>query len=328
MKSLIEAFPQQLKAALHIASAYIFTQPPAAVQQIVIAGLGGSGIGAEIIQNYLSRSLSLPLIVCKDYFLPGFVGEHTLVIACSYSGNTEESLMALEEALTKKARVVVVCSGGQMAAIAREQQLDCILIPSGMPPRACLGYAVVQLLRVLQHYGYVSDAYVQELQQTADFLTEQAEEIEAAGRELAEQLYTKLPIIYADQHISGLATRWRQQINENGKMLAWERVLPEMNHNELVGWRDKDNKYAVVFLQSGLEPERIRQRIAINKEIIKPYTQHIYDVMAKGITYWERAFYLSLLGDWLSWHLAQLRGVDATEVKVIDFLKGSLASTN
>lgn len=328
MRSLIEQFPRQLQEALSIAGKYSFRTSPtsAQVSHIVIAGLGGSGIGAEIVQNYVTPTLRIPLLVCKDYALPGFVNEHTLVIACSYSGNTEESLKAMEQALTKQAMVIAVCSGGKMQAMAEEKDLDCILIPSGMPPRACLGYSMVQLLRILEHYQLIDSTYQAELEQTAAFLNREAAALNQAGKEWAALLYNKLPIIYADQHISGVATRWRQQINENGKMLAWERILPEMNHNELVGWRDTDDRYAVIFLKSGLESPRIGQRMDINKQIIQPYTPHVYEVSATGQTYFERAFYLILLGDWLSWHLAQVRGFDATEVKVIDFLKGELAA--
>src|SRR5690606_17874963 len=207
-------------------------------------------------------------------------------------GNTEESLMAMEEALNKNARVVAVCSGGKMQAIAAREGLDCILIPADMPPRACLGYSMVQLLGILAHYQLINHHYREELQQTAQFLQQEAEALNAAGKEWAERLYNKLPVLYADQHISGVATRWRQQINENGKMLAWERILPEMNHNELVGWRNKDENYAVVFLRSGMESERIRQRMAINRTILAPYTPHIYDIEAKGNSFLDRAFYL------------------------------------
>lgn len=324
MKTLIENFPQQINEALAIGARYAFKNRWKPVSNVVIAGLGGSGIGAEIVQNYVFRELDIPLFVVKDYFLPGFVHEKTLVIACSYSGNTEETLMAFKEAQDKQAQIVCICSGGQLADLAGQQGLDCILIPSDMPPRACLGYSLVQLLYVLWHFEIINNDFEQEIKTAAQFLESEASGIQIEAEELAKKLQGKLPVIYADQQISGIATRWRQQINENGKMLGWERILPEMNHNELVGWRDQQEHLAVVFLQNGSELDRIQKRIAINKKIIQPYANAIYDVVANGSSYWERAFYLILLGDWLSWYLAQLHGVDATEVKVIDYLKGEL----
>jgi glucose/mannose-6-phosphate isomerase len=233
--------------------------------------------------------------------------------------------MAFEEALDKKAQIVCICSGGKLADLANQNHIDCLLIPPGKPPRACLGFSMVQILYVLQYFQVVKDDFISEIKTAISFLEQEANEIEVAAKELAAPLSGKLPVIYADQQISGIATRWRQQINENAKMLGWERILPEMNHNELVGWRDQRADIAVVFLQNGLELDRVQKRIGINKKIIQPYTNAIYEVHAKGDSYFDRAFYLILLGDWLSWYLAQLHGVDATEVKVIDYLKGELA---
>src|SRR5690606_13633794 len=132
-----------------------FRQTSGPKRQILIAGLVGSGIGAEVIQNYLNPGLRVPLVVCKDYAIPGLVDADMLVIVCSYSGNTEETLNAMEQALERQARVVAVTSGGKMAEVAEEKGLDCIRIPAGMPPRACLGYSLVQLLRVLEYYGFI-----------------------------------------------------------------------------------------------------------------------------------------------------------------------------
>ena len=324
MIAYIKEFSNHITEALAIGNQYAFKHAAKPIQNIVLAGLGGSGIGAEIVKNYTHRSAQLPIVLCKDYFLPGFVNEDTLVIACSYSGNTEETIYALNEAHEKKATIVCITSGGQIAEFAHQNNLDLLQIPSGMPPRGCLGLSMVQILFVLNHYGIINDAFKSELPKTVAFLDAQVPQIQAEAQAIVEKINGKMPIIYADEHIGGVATRWRQQFNENSKILGWERIIPEMNHNELVGWKDVNQDLAVFFLHTGRELDRVVKRFEINKNIVQHYTSTIIDVFAKGEQYWDKIMYLILLGDWISWYLAEARGVDAVEVKVIDYLKGAL----
>lgn len=324
MNEYIQEFPEHITEGLQIGRNYQFKHKAEHIQNVVLAGLGGSGIGAEIVANYIDKQLKVPVVICKDYFLPGFVKEHTLVIACSYSGNTEETVMALEEAKNKNAHIVCITSGGKIAAYANEQDIDLLQIPCGMPPRACIGYSFVQILFVLEHYGIIGRGFEPELEQTVSFLNANHADIKALAAEISSKIGDKMPVIYVDQHIAGIGTRWRQQFNENSKILGWERVIPEMNHNELVGWKDQSEHLAVLFLHTGNEFERIVKRFTINKNIVSQYTTTVIDIYAKGESYFEKAMYLVLLGDWISWYLADQRKVDAVEVKVIDYLKKSL----
>lgn len=324
MREYIEEFPQHITEGLKIGKNYTFRNKPTPVKNIVLAGLGGSGIGAEIVANYIDKQLQVPLVICKDYFLPGFVDEHTLVIACSYSGNTEETILALQEAHSRNAQIVCITSGGKIEANARGYEVDLIKIPCGMPPRACIGYSFVQILFVLKHYELINAGFEAELNNTVTFLTSEQEDIKAQAQEVAAQIEGRMPVIYVDQHIASVGTRWRQQFNENSKILGWERVIPEMNHNELVGWKDQSEQLAVLFLHSGDEYERIVKRFEINKSIVSQYTSVVIDVYAKGTTYFDKVLHLILLGDWISWFLAEQRQVDAVEVTVIDYLKKSL----
>jgi glucose/mannose-6-phosphate isomerase len=152
-------------------------------------------------------------------------------------------------------------------------------------------------------------------------------DIQVKAEALAKQVFGKLPVIYADSYMEGVAIRWRQQVNENGKMLGWERVLPEMNHNELVGWRDRNENLAVIFLRNESDYERVQIRVEINKKIIGEYTSSIFEIWSAGNSYLEKALYLIHFGDWFSFYLAQKHHVDAMEVKVIDYLKEKLAKT-
>ncbi len=325
MKKLVLDFPIQLHEAIIIGKNHRFIAHPKEFNNVVVTGLGGSGIGASIVQNYVFDKLKIPFTVNKDYSLPSFVSRKTLVIVCSYSGNTEETLMAMRQAIRKRATVVCITSGGEIAEIANSKRLDCILVPAGMPPRSCLGYSLVQILYVLAHYGLIGYQFEKELKRSVKTLKENEHDIQKKALAVAKKVYGKLPIIYSSGSMEGVAVRFRQQLNENSKILAWHHVIPEMNHNELVGWRDDAQDKAVIILRSNDDFSRVQLRMEINKKVIRKYTPHIIEIQAEGKSYWEQAFYLVHLTDWVSVMLADMRQLDATEVKVIDFLKKSLA---
>jgi glucose/mannose-6-phosphate isomerase len=327
MKQLIADFNIQLQESLIIGQNYRFKAQKGAFKNIILTGLGGSGIGGSIVQNYVFDKSPIPFIVNKDYFLPSFVSKESLVIVSSYSGNTEETVDALQQAIKAKATVVCITSGGKVAQIAGKKDIDCILLPAGMPPRACLGYSMVQVLYTLNHFGYINDGFEKEIKASIKLLNAEEKDIKKKATALAKKLNGKLPIIYSAANFEGVAVRFRQQINENSKMLCWHAAIPEMNHNELVGWRDKDANKAVVILRNEDDYARIQLRMEINKEVFKKYTKNIHEVTSKGKSYFEKAFYLIHLTDWVSVLLADLHNVDATEVKVIDFLKGQLSKS-
>jgi glucose/mannose-6-phosphate isomerase len=186
---------------------------------------------------------------------------------------------------------------------------------------------MVQVLYTLQHFGLVKDNFEKDIKATIKLLKDEVKDIQKQAKAIAKKLIGKTPIIYAASDYEGVAIRFRQQINENGKMLCWHHVIPEMNHNELVGWRDKDNSRAVVILRTEDDYERVQLRMEINKKVIKKYTNSITEIYAKGKSYWEKVFYFIHLTDWVSVYLADLHEQDATEVKVIDFLKAELAKS-
>jgi glucose/mannose-6-phosphate isomerase len=325
MKKLVLDFPIQLQEALIIGKNHRFIASANEFRNVVVTGLGGSGIGGSIVQNYVFDTLTIPFIVNKGYFMPAFVNKHSLVIVCSYSGNTEETLMAYQQAKKAKATIVCISSGGQLTEIANKKNLDCILVPAGMPPRACLGYALVQILFTLAHFGLIDNKFERDIKAAIKTMKAGEENTEKNALSIAKKINGKLPIIYAADNFEGIAIRFRQQLNENSKLLAWHGVIPEMNHNELVGWRDDAKDKAVIILRNEDDFERTQTRMEINKKIFKKYTSTIIEIHSQGKSYWEKAFYLIHLTDWISVLLADLREVDATEIKVIDFLKGSLA---
>lgn len=326
MNELIAAFSQQLKEALTIGSQVTFSAGNFMPKQVIISGMGGSGIGGTIIQNYAASRVNIPVIVNKSYQLPAFADPHSLVIISSYSGNTEETINALEEAIRLNCRIVCITSGGSIAQLASQHQLDCILIPGGRQPRACLGYSMVQLLFVLAGYGLIDYGFEQEIQAAVQLLENHEQAIQNEAKELASWMKGKIPLLYVGDTMQGVAVRWCQQINENGKSLCWHNTIPEMNHNEIEGWEAKREDIAVLFIHNPLDHERVQLRMEVVRQIVSGQTTQVRDLHAEGACYLERALYLIHVGDWVSWYLSLAKEVNANEVKMIDYLKSALTS--
>ena len=324
MNQLVAAFPAQMKEALEIAALFD-TKPNRPFANVVICGLGGSGIGGTILSQLIKDECSCPIVSSKDYSIPGFVDENTLLIACSYSGNTEETLEALSSAVAKNAQIACITSGGKLLEMAKSNNWPHIQIPGGYPPRSAFGFSLVQLFRLSEAFGLFDGAWRGQMESAMNYIQSNQEAIKSEGEKLAEGLYGKMPIIYASSWLDGVATRWRQQINENAKMLCWHHYYPEQNHNELVGWRNEDDRLAVVFLKSKNDHYRVAKRMELSDEVYQKYTPSMYEFTAVGSSKLEQAIHLIHLGDWMSVALADLRGVDSTEVNVIDWFKGELA---
>ena len=325
IKALIKNFPRQLEAAMTLGQQAKLTPVKKEIRNILVSGLGGSGIGGTFVQQWVAHKISLPMAVNHDYFLPAYVNEHTLLMMVSYSGNTEETIHALQEGFQKKAKIVCITSGGKMKVIAEKNELDCIILPGGMPPRACLGYTTIQQLFVLRAYQCISWDFTTALESVVKLLDQAQSAIQEEAQQIAEKLKDKLPIIYSNTAYEAVAIRFRQQINENSKKLCWHHVFPEMNHNELVGWRTPNEQLAVIMLKDEHDYYRIQARMKLTKEVLQQYTATILEINTRGRTYLEKTMYLLHVCDWVSYYLAQRNGFDPTEVAVIDQLKVSLA---
>lgn len=327
MRELTENLPNQIREAMDIASQSKLN-PVKGIKNIVVSGLGGSGIGATIVSNWIFDCCKLPVTINKGYALPHFVKRQTLVICCSYSGNTEETVHVLEKVHQIGSKIIVISSGGKMIEFCKKNGLDYIQIPSGMPPRTCLGYSIVQLMHVLTFQKLVPPRIYKQLTKVPDFLKKEEASIQKLTAKLTEKIHNKLPILYGDERFEGIVVRYRQQLNENAKMLCWHHVIPEMNHNEMVGWRDENNNLAVLFINNGLDFKRNVQRRAINEEAIRKYTPNIYHIPSKGRNLIEQSFYHIFYADLLSIYLAEKRGFEAMEIDVINHLKSTLEKTD
>lgn len=326
MNTLIEKFPAQLKEAMEIGENATILPYEQEINLVYVAGLGGSGIGADFVAELIKDECKIPYLVGKGYTVPAYLNENSLAILSSYSGNTEETLTALKGIEASGAKIIIVSGGGKLIEIAKEKGYDYIQVPGDWPsPRACLGYSMVQQFYILHKLGLISDKFKAQLRSSIDLVNFDMDSIKEKAMHIAKLLHNKIPIIYTTDRMESVAVRFRQQINENSKMLCWHHVIPEMNHNELVGWRDVNNDLAVIFFRNKDDYPRNAVRMDINKEVIYNYTNTVIDVYSKGISLMEKNMYFVHLGDWISWYLSDMRGVDSIEVNVINYLKGELA---
>jgi len=325
MKELVEAFPQHLEEALQIGRNANLRSSTKSFTNIVISGLGGSGIGGKIVSQLVAAKCSVPVNCYSDYVLPGFVNEHTLVIISSYSGDTEETVASFHEAQARGAEVACITSGGKIASLAKEAGLNMILIPGGQPPRAMFGYSAIQQFFVLAAYGFIDRSFEQEVEASISLIRRELDGIRKASAETARAIVSRIPVLYSEAQYEGVAIRWRQQINENSKMLCWHHVFPEMNHNELVGWTGGDNRVAVLLIRNSDDHKRSQVRMEICKKLMGEKCDTIIELWSKGESAIQRSLYLIHLGDWLSIDLAELRNEDAVAIPAIIYLKGELA---
>ncbi|PJB14071.1 MAG: bifunctional phosphoglucose/phosphomannose isomerase [Flavobacteriales bacterium CG_4_9_14_3_um_filter_32_8] len=325
MKELIANFTQHITEAINISKSSALTPFKGKIENVLICGLGGSGIGGTIISQVVADKANCPIVINKDYKIPAFVNQNTLVIACSYSGNTEESIEMLAQAESKNAVIACITSGGKLLEIAQKNKYNSIVIPGGYPPRAAFGLAFPPLFFLLSHYHIIAFDYVTQLNNVVKLIGAEEGNMVAEAKTVTEKLFNKIPVIYADSWFEGVAVRFRQQINENAKMLCWHHVIPEMNHNELVGWTTKNEKLAVVLFRNKDDYFRTQKRMEINKTVFSKYTSTIIEIFSKGNTRLEQALYLIHLGDWISYLLAEKKGIDVTEVDVITNLKNELS---
>ena len=325
MNDYINDFTNHLREAMQIGSAAQLKKSNKTCKNVLICGLGGSGIGGTIVNDVVSSRVSIPILATKDYSIPNFVDDSTLVIASSYSGNTEETLYALEKCMKRNAEICIITSGGKLKDIAIEKNFNHIIIPGGHPPRAMFGYAFTELFYVLTHYGIIDQSFKTDFEKTINLLDAEKADIQSQAKGLAKKMYEQTPVIYVAQGFEGVAVRFRQQINENSKMLCWHHVIPEMNHNELLGWRTNVDNLAVVYFRNKSDFDRNHVRMDINKKVISKYTSNISEVWSKGDSVIENTLYHINLGDWVSWYLSEMNNVDAIEIDVINYLKGELA---
>ena len=337
MLDVIGSFPEQCMEAKEIGSGFRLPRSyKIPYRNIVCTGLGGSAIGSDILRSYLLYEAKVPIFVNRNYLLPAFVGERTLVIVSSYSGDTEETLSAYRDAKKRRAKLIVVTSGGRLRAMADKDGLPVIDIPDGMPPRCAIGYSFFPALIILAKIGIIKNR-TNEIDQTINILKTlkkarigfEIPEKKNTAKKIARALHNKYPIIYASQDSTDcVVTRWRGELAENAKVLSSGNLVPEMNHHEIVGLENPGHpikKLIVVILRDPLDHPRIAKRMEITKMLLSKRGFKVVEVSASGHSRLARIFSLLYIGDFVSFYLAILNRTDPTPVASIAYLKKELA---
>lgn len=323
MRDLIINFPNQLIESVNISKTYEL-QIDRTITNVVICGVGGSGIGGEIVKTWCKDNATIPIEVCHSYDLPKYVSRTTLVIACSYSGNTEETLSALHQALEKNALIIGITSGGKLKELAKQHNFKCIPVPDGHPPRAALAYPLIQVLAILSKAKITTIDVETEITHAAKLIKSDQDAIASKAAELLEMSINKKFLFYSEDQFGPTLLRACQQINENSKELAFFNVIPEMNHNEIVGWANSKEDIFAVFLRSSLENSRNSQRIDFTENSVKNKSL-THSILAKGNTLIEQTLWGIHLFDWLSLLYAESKAIDIEEVFIIEKLKQELS---
>ena len=330
----IKELPAQCKQAWQAAKDFNLPPHYANVDKVVILGMGGSAIGGDLVRSLAQSELKVPVIVHRDYGLPSFVDVRTLVIASSYSGNTEETLSAFEAALGAGYKKLAITTGGRLQELAKAENIPVFKINYQSQPRAALGFSFLPALCFMQRLGFIGDKTadvtetVQLLERLSTRLDEKSPLKRNPAKQLARRLYGRLPVIYGAGITAEVAHRWKTQINENSNAWCSYEVFPELNHNATVGFplpKEIASRVRVVMLRSPDFSNRIKLRYEVTGELLKQAGVAYEAVDSEGKSPLAQMMGLIMLGDFVSYYLAMLYKVDPTPAKAISYLKERLA---
>ncbi|MEE8336136.1 MAG: bifunctional phosphoglucose/phosphomannose isomerase [Candidatus Neomarinimicrobiota bacterium] len=330
MYQAIYDFPDHMVKAAEIGNKINLKRKYSQIRSILVIGMGGSAIGGDIVRALTKNELKVPLKVLRHYCIPAWVNSDTLIICSSYSGNTEESLSAYKAAAKRSKMIVGISTGGQLSNEMKAQGHDIILIPPGYQPRAALALNFIPLLYLLHHLELIGILILSEISGAVDILLKARKNyslhsVSNPALELAQKIYQRLPLIYGETEGTGLiAVRWKGQFNENAKMLAFNNDLPEMNHNEIVGWENNTDilgNISILWLTDKKDHKRTKLRQKITREIIGDLAGDHEIISVDGDNTTERFVHLIHFGDWVSYWCALLHETNPTPVTKIDRLK-------
>jgi len=314
MRQVLLDFPNQVKIGWVLGADITYTD----IENVIVSGMGGSALPGDILKCYLRHELKIPLIVSKDYFLPKFAGKNSLVFVASYSGNTEETISSLKEAARKNCKVVCIASGGKIEEHAKVHNLPFIKIPEGLQPRAAIGYMFFAMLKIIQNCKLI-ESKEKDVERAEKALRKDI--YDELAKKLSAKLVDKIPLIYASDDLGCVAEKWKISFNENSKIHAFYNIVPEMNHNELVGYTNVKGNFHVIIIKDDEDFRRIHDRFKVMKEVIKEHDVPVTEIEIKGDCYLTKIFSAIYIGDWTSYHLALLYGTDPTPVDIVEKFK-------
>lgn len=311
----------------------VISEDGVGISSIVLAGMGGSALAANIIKNWLYDQLVIPFEVVRGYDLPDYVGPDTLVVLSSYSGNTEETLSCYRQAVGQNARIAVITAGGKIMQEAKQNNHILLDLPNDFQPRMAVFAGIKALACLFEDMRLVSTTDLRgQLINASDFLSKVKFEMSPdnednnTAMEIAEKITGKISVIYAGSMLSSAAYKWKIDINENAKQLAFYNTYPELNHNEFQGWLfPKDKNLVALQLQSDLESEQMQKRMNVTKQLLANHGFDPIVVSAQGENRLQQLLSTILLGDYVSAYVAILNGIDPTPVELVEELKKKLA---
>lgn len=323
----------QFEQARYVADIHNPEHDGRAITRVVVAGMGGSALAALLAKSWLKSELTVPFEVVRAYDLPAYVDAQTLVIASSYSGNTEETLAGLDQALDRGAQIGVIASGGQLVERARTKNIACVQLPRGVQPRMGVIYNLRALVALLAHFGVVDRQRYDDIDELSDWLGQESAQWCADvstdknyAKQLALVAVGKTPVFYAGSLMAPVAYKWKISWNENAKNVAFWNELPEFNHNEFLGWTSHpiEKPFVVFDLVSTHEHPQVLKRFAVSDRLLSGMRPKSHTVQLRGDSPLAQMLWASILADFASIYTAILNGVDPTPVAIIEKLKSEL----
>jgi len=312
MIKVLDDFPNQVREAHKLGGETSFP----GIKDIYYFGMGGSAIAGDLLRSLLYSS-PIPVTVIRDYELPKHVSDKSLLIFSSYSGNTEETLSCYKHAVRSFKNILSISSGGKLEEMAKMNRTQHILIKKGLQPRNALAYQFFPLLKVLEKSGIVAAMFeeVSDLIKSLDMI-----KISKMGVELSGKLKDKIPLIYASDRFSPVAYRWKTQLNENAKIMAFSHCFPELNHNELMGYTLVKGDFYCIILKNDEDHRRIMKRMELTKQVIKKAGVEVTEIALKGKTL-TKMFTTILIGDYTSYYLGLRYKLDPAPVRLVEHFK-------
>jgi glucose/mannose-6-phosphate isomerase len=337
MFDVINNFAYQIKEAYDIGNSVDTDNIGRNFNKIVVAGMGGSAIGADLVRSYLLYELKIPLAVIRNYKLPSYIDENTLVILSSYSGGTEETLSVYKDAITNTRNIIIITTGGDLESQAAGYGFPIIKIPKGYQPRAAIAYSFFTLLVLIYKLDLISNKN-KEIEDVIEFIKNRTaiyskfdDDTENNALKIAKIIQGKIPVIYSSSDVlDAVNLRWRCQFEENSKTIGYGNYFPELNHNEIVGWQENPEilkKFALISLVDPNDHPRIKLRNSITLDMIYNMAGAAIELDGEGNTFLQRLMDLIHLGDWLSYYLAILNKLDPTTIDKINYLKRKLSES-
>jgi len=332
MQGAISSFPNQINKSFEIMSNWTSIKEYKGIKQIMILGMGGSAIGGDVARLIARNQCLVPIIVNRSYTIPKWVNSNTLILASSYSGNTEETLSSFSKCRERKCPILVLSTGGILSQHSDAMKLDRVEIPMGYQPRAALGFSFSLILLVLEHLGFIDHIVTEDVKTSITSLEKLSIECSQDGNSalaIAKKIHRTCPIIYGSEDLTCVAAlRFRGQLAENAKMLSFHHQIPEQNHNEIEGWTVNNhimNLFSIFWLRDIDEDSGTRARMDISSSILETLPELQINISQSGKNRVERLLKLIHYTDWISYYASLLNNVDPTPVIRIQELKARIA---